>query len=205
MGWHARRIMRTICLLLALLCLGFLCNNFAQTKINLEDFDETAVPPDLSVKERKVDNGVERQGVDSSRRVYYEMTVDQSGKLLNDTSVRKFVYDKKGNYIIMDQDAEGGIVPLKLGASYCWIVPGRQDQFLRKAWIDKEGGVLEEERRAYDDQGRLTQEGLVDPASGSFTQEYRHRYSEDGKSQFTTEFLNGQQVGEESQSTLSGE
>lgn len=186
----------------------FACSTFtalAQPKINLDGFDDSVMPSDLTVNERKVEGGIERQGLDSSGRLHYEMTVDQSGNLLKDTVVRKYVYDTEGNYIIMDLDAEGELVPMKLGAYYCWIAPGPKGQFTRKAWLNLDSVILEEERREYDEQERLTREGLVDPVSGSFTEEYRHRYSEDGKIQFTTEFRNGQQAGAESQATLPGD
>lgn len=197
--------MKIIFLPLALLSAASVSGLLAQPKINLDGFDDSEMPPDLVVKERSVDGGMERTGVDSSGRVHYEMTVDQSGNLLKDTVVRKYVYDTEGNYIIMDLDAQGELVPMKLGAYYCWIAPGPKGQFTRKAWLNLDSVILEEERREYDEQGRLTREGFVDPVSGSFTEEYRHRYSEDGKIQFTTEFRNGQQAGAESQATLPGD
>lgn len=175
---------------------------FAQTKINLDGFDDSAIPPDLVVRERKVAGGIERVGVDSADRTYFEMTVDASGNPLEGSTVHKYVYNTNGNYITMLLDANGELIPRVQGALYCFIVPGPNGHFLRKAWLDKDGTVLEEERRAYDAQGRLIVEGYVDPASGSYTEEYRHRYSEDGKLQFTTEFLNGVQRGPETQREL---
>lgn len=93
-------------------------------------------------------------------------------------------------------------VPRVQGAVYCYVVPGPKGHFLRKAWLSADGSVLEEERRNYDAEGRLVVEGYVDPSTGVFTKEYRHRYSKDGKIQYTTQFSNGVQEGTETSRTL---
>lgn len=95
------------------------------------------------------------------------------------------------------QDPEGKTIPRQLESSYLFLVSGPGGHFLRKAWLSTNGEVIEEERRVYDSENRLVVEGIVDPITGSFTHEYRHRYSPDKKTQFTTEFENGKQVGEE--------
>lgn len=86
------------------------------------------------------------------------------------------------------------MVPRLKGAVYLYLVNGPKGHFLRKAWLSADGSVLEEERRNYDAEGRLVVEGYVDPSTGAFSEEYRHRYSEDGKIQYTTHFSNGVQV-----------
>jgi hypothetical protein len=174
----------------------------AQTKINLDGFDDSEVPPDLVIKETKVPDGIQRTGTDSSGRIYFEMTVDDSGNPIPGSTISKNVYDSSGNILNMLLDGESKLMPRVRGALYCFIVPGPNGHFLRKAWLAEDGTVLEEERRAYDEQGRLVIEGYVDPDSGAYTEEYRHRYSEDGKIQFTTEFLNGVQKGPETSHKL---
>ena len=173
-----------------------------QTRISLDRFDETEIPEGLTIKEQKTGDSIERIGIDSTQRVYFEMTVDTTGQLLQGTSVRKYVYDSDGNYIIMLQSADGESLTHPNGAHYCFIVPGPSDRFVRKAWLDADGIILEEERRSYDQVGRLVSEGYVDPVTGSYTLEYRHRYSSDGKTQFTAEFTNGIQQGPELSSEI---
>jgi antitoxin component YwqK of YwqJK toxin-antitoxin module len=94
------------------------------------------------------------------------------------------------------------LVPRMRGAIYCYVVPGPNGHFLRKAWISADGVVVEEERRNYDSDGRLVLEGYIDPSTGVFLEEFRHRYSNDGKTQYTTQFSNGVQVGAETSRPL---
>jgi hypothetical protein len=195
------RSLRPLRIVIAIFVLGAIPLT-AQTKINLDGFDDSEVPPDLAIKDKKVAGGIERTGTDSSGRVYFEMTVDDSGNPIPGSTITKNVYDAKGNTVNMLLDEEGKLIPRVRGALYCYIVPGPNGHFLRKAWLAEDGTVLEEERRAYDEQGRLVVEGYVDPDSGAYTEEYRHRYSEDGKIQFTTEFLNGVQKGPETSHEL---
>ncbi len=124
-----------------------------QTKISLDGFDDSEVPPDLVIKENKVAAGIARTGTDSSGRIYFEMTVDNSGNLVPGSTISKNVYDSSGNILNMLLDGQGELIPRERGALYCYIVPGPNGHFLRKAWLAEDGTVIEEERRAYDEQG----------------------------------------------------
>lgn len=115
--------------------------------------------------------------------------------------ISKTYTDKSKTMLSVWHDGEK-LVPRLKGAIYCYVVPGPKEHFLRKAWLSADGSVLEEERRNYDAKGRLVVEGYVDPSTGAFSEEYRHRYSEDGKIQYTTHFSNGVQVGAETSRAL---
>jgi hypothetical protein len=110
--------------------------------------------------------------------------------------------DPKGVILEKWLSPDGKVILRQSKAAYVFVVPGPGGHFLRKAWLTTNGDVIEEERRVYDSENRLTVEGYVDPVTGSFTLEYRHRYSPDGKTQFTTEFKDGKQVGKETATVL---
>jgi antitoxin component YwqK of YwqJK toxin-antitoxin module len=109
--------------------------------------------------------------------------------------------DSSGATLEQWTNSKGEVYPRYLKSSYVFLVPGPANFFLRKAWLTQAGKIIEEERRAYDSKNRLICEGIIDPLTGSFSLEYKHRYSTDGKTQYTIEYKNGKQVGEET-STL---
>jgi hypothetical protein len=110
--------------------------------------------------------------------------------------------DSSGAILEQWLNHKGEVFTRYRNASYVFIVPGVGGRFLRKAWLTDTGNIIEEERRVYDVENRLVCEGIVDPISGVFSLEYRHRYSKDGKTQYTIEYKNGRQIGEETSSIV---
>ncbi|MDB4430139.1 hypothetical protein N9283_04980 [Akkermansiaceae bacterium] len=126
--------------------------------------------------------------------------VDKSD--LGDGMIEKKYTSKSGSHLTVWLDKDSNPIPRMKRAAYVFVVPGPKSFFLRKAWLSKTGHIIQEERRAYDANSRLVMEGYVDPKTGAFTTEFRHRYSKDGKTQYTIEFLNGVQKGKEMSHTL---
>jgi hypothetical protein len=134
-----------------------------------------------------------RIGFDSAGRVHFEMTVDESGNLLKGTTALKYVYDANGNHSSMLLDENGESIPRVKVALYCFIIPNPSSHFLRKAWLDKNGSLLDEERRVYERQEIAFVQSHAAYSSSSSPEEYRHHYRDEGKIQFTFNFLNGAQ------------
>ena len=166
---------------------------FSQSQINLDAFDDTAVPADIAIHKGKVAEGIERIGFDPAGRVHFEMTVDESGNLLKGTTALKYVYDANGNHSSMLIDENGESIPRVKVALYCFIIPNPSSRFLRKAWLDKNGSLLDEERRVYERHEIAFVQSHAAHSSSSSPEEYRHRYRDEGKFQFTFNFLNGAQ------------
>ena len=153
-----------------LILLGAFVQGFAQTKVDVEAFIQSAA----------------------------KLETEDLGEGL----VSKTYLSEKGVSLNAWVDQEGKAVPRIRGAAYNYVVPGPKGFFLRTAWLSEDGTVLKEERRNYDEKGRLVVEGLINPETGVFSEEYRHRYSEDGKTQYTTRFVAGIQQGPESSRLL---